>query len=983
MPFDLSTAIPVKLREDGLYMKDLFDLGSAVAIDEPPKETKQNWELLEDPSFKADWELLKTSTLGQLQDIYSILGAPVQWALGRKMEPLIELPKLVEQLTLPRNLTLGEDFMAEGVSGDISILDGLFLVWGGSMALKTFRGNLEYNQAIDKLIFQEKIKTVEDAVAYNISKDLPKYEKIFTEGGLFPAGVDKNTKVKVIMDGLNNNQELKTEVMADTYLRVRGIDPKSIIETTGTFVGAEPSNLFNKLKRINQLVGERGSIPLIRAKVGQKVVFEGRPGEIIKVEGQRIELQFLGEKTTAIATLGQLSLPKVEVPTEGKVSSEAIKQAKEKGIDIGGYYDPNTNEIYVKEGMPKWATDTVKFHEQTHKLFKGNPQLLKQIKTELKLKDEEKIINIMERSNHLGGSTGSMVADKLIYEPESIKLSTPIGQKPPIEPPKTAVSGKPTPEEPDAVKKVIQALKEAKSVRSRQETLYAQERAKRFAKAQAIGEKIKGEKGFYAELGQLKGELPKVEFESIRSKLTQKDIDSLFVMTQESPNISFLDKLSAREGLVKLFGEIGGKVPTEKEIVLLHKVFGKEFTEALMQKRSLLEKMKEAGLQLANMPRSFMSSFLDLSFGFRQGMFTVARYRKEFFSSFAKQFKWFASEQAFRENQKLISKNPNYQLAIESEIKFTEMDSMMSQGEERDASQWAEKVPLIGRVVRATSRAYTAYANRLRMDIFDRLVKQAEGMNLNPQENRDLSKAIANFVNNATGRGSLGQLERAALGLNAFFFSPRLMASRLNLLNPITYIKQEPFVRKESLKALLSFLGLGATILIMAKLAGLEVGTDPRSSDVGKIRIGKTRIDVWGGFQQYIRMAWQLISGQYVSSVTGKVITLGEGYKPLTRLDILVRQIESKEAPIFSFVTEMLKGQDFEGKPLNIPKEIGLRFVPMVMQDFYDLIKEDPTLLPVGILGIFGFGVQTYETQKRGSLLGRSSLLKSRGSLVK
>ncbi len=136
-------------------------------------------------------------------------------------------------------------------------------------------------------------------------------------------------------------------------------------------------------------------------------------------------------------------------------------------------------------------------------------------------------------------------------------------------------------------------------------------------------------------------------------------------------------------------------------------------------------------------------------------------------------------------------------------------------------------------------------------------------------------------------------------------------------------------------------------------------------ADFGKIKIGPTRIDMWAGFQHSIRMAGQMISGQYVSSTTGKVMTLGEGYKPLTRLDILMRHIESKEAPVFSLFTDILKGQDFEGKPINIPKEIGMRFIPMVAQDLYDVIKDNPEATPAVMLAPFGVGVQTYKEKSR------------------
>jgi len=91
-------------------------------------------------------------------------------------------------------------------------------------------------------------------------------------------------------------------------------------------------------------------------------------------------------------------------------------KAKELPKGMGGSYDPNTGEITIKGDMPKWAKETTKFHEQTHKLFDNNPELLKGIRKELGIKDEEKIITIMERSNHLGGSTGSYIADKLIFK---------------------------------------------------------------------------------------------------------------------------------------------------------------------------------------------------------------------------------------------------------------------------------------------------------------------------------------------------------------------------------------------------------------------------------------------------------------------------------------------------------------------------------------------------------------------------------------
>jgi len=514
-------------------------------------------------------------------------------------------------------------------------------------------------------------------------------------------------------------------------------------------------------------------------------------------------------------------------------------------------------------------------------------------------------------------------------------------------------------EELTSVQKITNALKEAKPIRGKQEALYTAERGARMAKALAVGEKAIGEAGFYAELGQLKGELPKAQFESIKNKISQGDIDNLFNQIKDSKLLDFWDTVSARGGLVKMFE---GRVPTEGELSLLSRVFPKEFIDTILSKRSLWTKFKEAGYQLANIPRSVMASF-DLSAPFRQGLFLVS-HPKRFFGSFLDMFKAFGSENAFKSIQESIVKKPTFNLMKEGKLALTEMNAILTLREERFMSNWAEKIPLAGKVIRASGRAYTGFLNKLRADVFDNLIMKADKLGLAPRSNPQLVKEIANFVNVASGRGSLGSLQPAATALNSFFFSPRLMSSRLTLLNPAYYIKADPFVRKEALKSLFTVLGTGTSILGLAKLAGADVGVDPRSADFGKIIVGKTRIDIWGGFQQYIRMFGQLATGQYVSSVTGKLVTLGEGYKPLTRFDILTRQIEAKEAPIFSFITALLKGQNFMGEKISIPKEVGSRFVPMAISDIYEIYKNEPELLPFSGLGIFGFGLQTYsETQ--------------------
>ena len=515
------------------------------------------------------------------------------------------------------------------------------------------------------------------------------------------------------------------------------------------------------------------------------------------------------------------------------------------------------------------------------------------------------------------------------------------------------------------VQKLIAALKEADDVRAKQETLYEQERSKKFAKLQSARKGAVGEKGYFKELGALKGELPKVEFEAIRGKMGQADIDSLFDMIRRSPRIGEWEKINAQTGLAKMFGEEGGRVPTEGEIDLLGEVFGEELTKVLLEKRPMFKKMLELGLEIANIPRSLMASF-DLSAPLRQGVFLVGR-PKQFGPAFGKMFGAFVNDKAYTNIQDAIINHPDYQIARDSGLSLTDLDSRLGSREESFMSSMAEKIPGVGKLVKASGRAYVGFLNKLRYDVFVDLVNKAENLELNPRKDRDLTKSIADFVNNATGRGSLpNALSKSAVALNTIFFSPRLIFSRLNLLNPAFYLKQKPFVRKEALKSLFTFVGAGLTILSLAKISGAEVGDEPRSSDFGKVKIGNTRFDMWGGFQPLVRASAQIATGKYISSTTGKEMTLGEGYKPMTRADIVQRFVEGKLAPIPSFIVALMKQQEpGSGKPVSVQKEIGKRFVPMVLQDLYDLAQESPELLPAGLLSLFGVGVQTYEDRAR------------------
>jgi len=385
-----------------------------------------------------------------------------------------------------------------------------------------------------------------------------------------------------------------------------------------------------------------------------------------------------------------------------------------------------------------------------------------------------------------------------------------------------------------------------------------------------------------------------------------------------------------------------------------------------------------------NLPRSIMSS-LDFSAPLRQGVFLVGR--KEFYKNLGRMFKAFGSERVYQEMMESIKSRPSYKMMKDSGLYVSDLDRGFTTREEAFMSQWAEKIPGLGKGIRASERAYSGFLNMLRADTFDTLVTKFKEANPESEFDEKRLSDLAGFINNATGRGKMLQdLEAAAPMLNALFFSPRLIASRVNLLNPAYYIKLDPMVRKEAVKSLLAFGTIAATI------AGLfdanddwNVETDPRSSDFMKLRTGNTRYDILGGFGQYITLGSRLATNE-TKTTLGEVKELGKQLGDKNRLDVLLTFLENKGSPVTTYVMDYLRGKNAIGEPFDqtwkIPAtevnpsfelrkaEIS-RFIPLFLQDAVSLMHEKGTAKGAAMVApaVFGVGVQNYGDNNGGTAL--------------
>jgi Histidine kinase-, DNA gyrase B-, and HSP90-like ATPase len=400
-----------------------------------------------------------------------------------------------------------------------------------------------------------------------------------------------------------------------------------------------------------------------------------------------------------------------------------------------------------------------------------------------------------------------------------------------------------------------------------------------------------------------------------------------------------------------------------------------------------------------NFRRGLMASG-DLSAALRQGLPLI--HKAAWRDAIKPMIESFGSESAFRDSQNEIASRPLFRqrvapdgklmpsFADDAGLKLTDLTDL-SKREEVIMSNWAESGDFfklgklkniggeelatgykntVGRYVRGSNRAYVTFLNRLRADTFEGLIKDGKVFGADAKVNVPLAREIADFVNTATGRGSLGKLESSAVVLNSALFAPRLIASRLKMMNPQYYILANPFVRREALKSLFAVAAAGGTFLTLGKMAGGQVSLDPTNSDFMKLRVGDLRIDPFAGFQQYIVAASRLMSGTVTSSSTGREYDLWNPKGPFApnHADIIGRFARGKLHPELGFALSILNNKtEMSGEKMNFstmnPMENAMaqRFVPIVLQDMYEISKTQPEMLPIaGPASVFGMGVQAY-----------------------
>jgi len=465
-------------------------------------------------------------------------------------------------------------------------------------------------------------------------------------------------------------------------------------------------------------------------------------------------------------------------------------------------------------------------------------------------------------------------------------------------------------------------------------------------------------------------EANKKKQQEIEEKIKNKDFE-------EKPKpLSPYDNEEFKKKNPKLYQELIDSYTAKQDAIHEYEI---EILKDEQARMSKFKKAQEFGSKLANTTKKIVTGIDDSSL-FMQTL--VGTIRRPFTG--AKAFKLHIqdalSKKMYERHLAELHNSPYYDLMIKSGLDITEPQSLKAKaheeafaGESLDITVKikGKEYKVLNTLLSPFERAFTSLGNNMRAIAFTEYAQKLQSEGKTFENSPESYKDIANMLNTETGRGKLNEhIQKANELVTAGIWSPRLMASRLNLLGisdlvsliPKSgskgyYRQLTPEMRVEAIKTLGMFVATGVAISYsFAKIFGGEVDNDPTSQSFMDIKFGDKSYNIFGGFSQYVRLVAQTIAGGVTRD--GKFQEFG-GRKD--RGANVLHFFRGKLTPVSGVVTDMMSGmKDFSGQPVTVQSEVSKLFVPLSMQSIADNMKRDGTsaLLSTTLPSFVGINVK-------------------------
>lgn len=381
--------------------------------------------------------------------------------------------------------------------------------------------------------------------------------------------------------------------------------------------------------------------------------------------------------------------------------------------------------------------------------------------------------------------------------------------------------------------------------------------------------------------------------------------------------------------------------------------------------------------------KSVLSSF-DNSFFGRQGLKVLLNVKMApiWFKSFAKSFADIGKQLIAKSHEGMFSGQSDEVMSlIRAEIysrknslnrKYNAARNGYGLGvstEEAFPTSLPERIPLLGRFFKASEVAFNGAALRMRADLADAIIANAESNGIDMTD-REEASSHAKLVTSMTGRGDIGKAEVFGREINALMFSIKFLKSNIDTLTAHQFDStMTPAAKKQAAYATARIVMSIAVILGIAYAIDPEsVEFDPRSSFFGKIKIGNHAFDITGGMGSLVTLASRIIPtvhdgkwGFWTKNKKGEFVQLSTGkFGGRTALDLVENFFEGKLSPLAGIFRDLLEGEDYSGNKPTIKNTVAKLVTPLPINNYLQLQDAGNA---DGLLSLIGDGFGFSQTQ--------------------
>ena len=310
--------------------------------------------------------------------------------------------------------------------------------------------------------------------------------------------------------------------------------------------------------------------------------------------------------------------------------------------------------------------------------------------------------------------------------------------------------------------------------------------------------------------------------------------------------------------------------------------------------------------------------------------------------------------------------HPKYAVAQQSGLDHTGLDVTTAIGKVEESSIYmrgVERIPGLGRLIRAFDRAFTTAGNVMRHKAFYDMAEVKGWTEANPD-----SIAYANFLNLLTARGNLGRLKSVQGAMTNVFISPKNFFADLQLPTTLLPWEGTKLSRMESAKMYVRCAVAYTSFATVVNATGMgHVGVDPRDRKTfGVLRIGNTRFNLLGGAKSAYGLALGVGQAMYDYSRFAK--TKPTPFTP-TPVDVVNRYLGYKITPGIQAAKQLWTKKNWIGEPTTEGATALTLVIPWNAQEVMDAWKSEGPAMGLGVAAtsFYGIGSNTYEDKKQKS----------------